>query len=288
MIRNEDHMKIREFKNPPLKLTNDGQLSIFFVGVGSAFSKMHYQTNMLIVKGDKHLMIDCGTKTPQALFELGISVMDLQNYLITHSHADHIGGLEEVMLMNRYAKKQKAKIIITEIYQQILWDTSLRGGSGFNEDEHGKLLSFGDFWEIHQPKWLANYPRETYGTKLGDLDIKIFRTKHIPDSSDNWETAFWSSGLILDERIMLTADTRFDRDLLETFSEKFELEAIFHDCQFFDGGVHASINELSTLPEDLRSKIYLTHYGDNWKEFEQKVIDLGFAGLTRQWFFYDF
>ncbi|MBN2737038.1 MAG: MBL fold metallo-hydrolase [Spirochaetales bacterium] len=281
-------MKVRKFKKAPIDLTNNGQLSIFFIGVGSAFSKTHYQTNMLIIKGNDHLMVDCGTKTPQALYELGISVMDIRNFCITHSHADHIGGLEEVMLMNRYAKQQKANIIISEIYQQILWDTSLRGGSGYNEDEHGKLLSFGDFWDITQPRWLANYPRETYGATLGSMDIKIFRTKHIPDSSKNWETAFWSSGLLLDERIMLTADTRFDRELLDSFCEKFNIEAIFHDCQFFDGGVHASISELATLPADLRSKIFLTHYGDNWKDFEQKINDLGFAGLTQQWCFYDF
>jgi hypothetical protein len=63
-------MTKRPFKDKKLTLTNDGQLSFFFVGVGSAFSKRHYQTNLLIVKGDDHLMVDCGTKTPRPFTSL--------------------------------------------------------------------------------------------------------------------------------------------------------------------------------------------------------------------------
>ncbi len=39
---------------------------------GSAFTKKMNQTNILIIKGNDHLMIDCGTKTPQALWEYGL------------------------------------------------------------------------------------------------------------------------------------------------------------------------------------------------------------------------
>ncbi|MGC8766060.1 MAG: MBL fold metallo-hydrolase, partial [Brevinematia bacterium] len=95
-------MEILEFKDKKLSLKNDGYLSLFFIGVGSAFTKKHYQTNLLIIKGDKHLLIDCRTKCPQGLYNIGLSVTDIENYLITHSHADHIGGLEEVGLINRY------------------------------------------------------------------------------------------------------------------------------------------------------------------------------------------
>ena len=90
-------MKVHKFEKKPLQLTNDGTLTLFFIGIGSAFTKAYYQTNLLIIKGEDHLMIDCGTKTPQALHELGVNIWDIRNFFITHSHADHIGGLEEVI-----------------------------------------------------------------------------------------------------------------------------------------------------------------------------------------------
>ena len=134
-------MKIETVQSRPIALKNEGALELFFVGVGSAFTKRHCQTNLLIIKGEDHLLVDCGTKCTQALYELGLPVTKIRNYLITHSHADHIGGLEEVALMSRYMTKSKPTMIINETYQHILWDMSLRGGSAYNEEEAGRYCS---------------------------------------------------------------------------------------------------------------------------------------------------
>jgi len=281
-------MKIVTLEQKKLSLVNDGELELFFIGTGSAFTKRQYQTNLLIIKGKDHLLIDCGTKCPQALSELGLPVTEIRNFLITHSHADHIGGLEEVSLMGRYFTKQKPNMVITETYQHILWDMSMRGGCEYNEEDAGDVLHFKDFWDIIRPQWLPDYNRETYGVKVGDLDIKIMRTKHIPDSSYDWQSSFWSCGLIIDDRIFFTSDTRYDYDLVDHYESKFNFEAIFHDCQFFTGGVHASIDELNNFPPETKRKMYLTHYGDNWEENEEKVSSYGFAGLARQYLFYTF
>ncbi len=281
-------MKIRKMDNDKLPLTNDGRLTLFFVGVGSAFSKRHYQTNLLVMKGQDHFLIDCGTKTPQALWELGITVTDIKNFLITHSHADHIGGLEEVMLVGRYGARKKATIVINKTYQQLLWDMSLRGGSAFNEEQEGSVLDFGDMWNINRPCWAEGYPRETLQAQVGNIDIKLFRTKHIPDRKNSWQNSFWSCGVVLDDRIMFTSDTRYDPELVLNYNELFNFEMIFHDCQFFTGGVHAGIEELKELPAEIKSKMVLTHYGDNWENFEEKVKEYGFHSLAKQWYFYDF
>lgn len=282
-------MKIVDYnKGDKLRLTNDGDLSLFFIGVGSAFSKRHNQNNLLIVKGNDHLLIDCGTKCPQALYDLGLNITDVRNFLITHSHADHIGGLEEICLTNRYGIRKKPKIVINETYQHILWDMSLRGGCAYSEEKAGMVLTFADFWDITRPRWLENFPRETLEAEVGGINVKMFRTKHIPDSSDSWETSFWSCGVIIDDRILFTSDTRFDDDLVISFENMFNFEAIFHDCQFYNGGVHASLEEIKTLPPEIKKKMYLMHYNDNWEEFEQKVADYGFVGLTQQWKHYVF
>ncbi len=279
-------MKPESLDNRKLKLTNDGKLELFFIGVGSAFTKRLFQTNLLIVKGDDHLLIDCGTKCTQALYELGVPATEIRNLLITHSHADHIGGLEEIALMGRYAIRKKPVIVIDKTFQHILWDKSLKGGSAYNEDKGGKGLRFTDYWDIIRPELLDNYPRETFQAKIGNIDIKIMRTRHIPDSSPGWKNAFWSCGVIIDDKILFTSDTMYDEDLIISFDNRFNFEAIFHDAQFFTGGVHASLDELNELPPDIKKKIFITHYGDNWEEYEDKVNQYGFQGLAKQHVFY--
>ena len=143
-------------------------------------------------------------------------------------------------------------------------------------------------WEIVRPEWLKGYPRETHEANIGSLNIKIFRTMHIPEQPDSWQSSFWSCGVIIDDRVMFTSDTRYDPDLLLTFDEMFDLEAIFHDCQFFTGGVHAGLDQLTQLPEQIKRKMVLTHYGDNWEENIEKVESGGFIGLAKQWHYYYF
>ncbi len=271
-----------------VSLTNDGDLSLFFVGVGSAFTRKHYQTNLIIIKGNDHIMIDCGSKTPQALYELGLSVTDLKKFLITHSHADHIGGLEEVMLMGRFVSKKKPVIIIDKKFQQLLWDMSLRGGAAYNDEKNGADITFSDMWHTIRPKWLPPYPRETHETNIGGINLKTFRTMHTPDGAADWESSFWSCGMIIDNRVMFTSDTRFDADLFKNYCPHFDLEVIFHDCQFFTGGVHAGIDELNTLPAEIKKKIILTHYGDDWEDYREIVKNYGFHSLAKQWHYYNF
>ena len=264
-----------------LSLANDGTLELVFVGVGSAFTRNRFQTNLLAIKGTDHLLVDCGTRCSQGLLELGLRTADIRNFLITHSHADHIGGLEEAALTGRYVTKMKPSMVISETYQEILWNMSLRGGCGFNE-EAPEPLSLTDFFELIRPEPLPGYPRETMGTTVGALSLKMMRTKHIPDSSPDWHSSFWSCGVIFDDRVLFTSDTRYDPDLLMQYDGRFGFEAIFHDCQFFTGGVHAGIDELALLPPEIRKKVHLTHYGDNYEQFEGAVTRHGFAGLARQ------
>lgn len=280
-------MKIRNIKGS-LELTNQGNLTLMFVGVGSAFTKRLYQTNLLVIKGEDHLLIDCGTKCGQAFHELGLSITSVRNILITHSHADHIGSLEEVALLGRYVVKRKPVMVINEAYQHILWDMSLRGGAAYNEEVCGDILSFKDMFDVLRPFPINGFNRETFEVNIGSINIKMFRTKHIPDSSDGWENSFWSCGVVIDDRVMFTSDTRFDPELIEDFDSRFHFEKIFHDCQFFTGGVHSSIDEISTLPADVKKRMYLTHYGDNWEQFEERVEKEGFAGFAKQHKYYIF
>jgi ribonuclease BN (tRNA processing enzyme) len=278
----------KTLEGTPLSLTTDGSLALFFVGVGSAFTKRQYQTNLLIIKGGDHVLVDCGTRCTQALASLGVNATDIKNILITHSHADHIGGLEELALMGRYMSKRKPCMIINESYQEILWEMSLRGGCAFNEKGSRPMLAFTDFFEVIRPHRIRDFPREMFGVRIGNIDIKMIRTMHIPDSAADWKGSFWSCAVMIDDRVLFTSDTRYDPDLINACNHRFNPEIIFHDCQFFTGGVHAGIDELNQFPDPIKKKIMLCHYGDNWEQNEAKVIKYNFAGFTKQQVYYLF
>lgn len=277
-------MEIQELKEKPLSLTNNGELELFFIGVGSAFAQTLFQTNFLIIKGSTHILVDFGMTGPQALFATaGLKPTDIEVFFPTHSHADHVGGIECLGLMNRYVgrpfmKKPKMTAIVSEEYQRILWDNTLRGGMEWNEEEKDpyRHLAFGDYFNVVRPIWKTHQPREIYEIDFNGIRLEIFRTKHTPDTAKSWETSFISYGLLIDNRIFVSGDTRFDSDLIDMYSHRAEV--MYHDCQFFPGGVHAPLADLQTLPDAIKAKMYLIHYGDNWRD---QNID-GFAGFAQQ------
>ncbi|MCY4532681.1 MAG: MBL fold metallo-hydrolase [Gammaproteobacteria bacterium] len=262
-----------------IDLSNTGKLELYFIGTGSAFTKTRNQNNLLIIKGGHHLLVDCGTRCTQALYDAGITLASVRNFLITHSHADHIGGLEEVQLFNRYVLGKKPGMVINEEYASIIWNQSLRGGS---EQSESIPLSFADLWQEIRPMERKDMPRETWEATVGNINVKLPRTMHFPDSATSWEDSAWSCAVIIDDRVLFTSDTRYDPALLMDYDSLMDFEIIFHDCQLFTGGIHASLDELSALPPNLKSKIILMHYGDNWLDFRQQALDSGFHSWAKQ------
>ena len=160
-----------------IKKQSKDQLVLCFVGVGSAFAKKNAQSSLIIAKNGKTILVDCGATIPGALYQQNVDLCSFDYYHFTHSHSDHIGGVEELLLKSRYVNQRKPPVIITDNYGKILWDDSLRGGCENNE---GDLLRFSDLAEQIRPWWVSSSPREMYRCKVDDIDLTIFRTKHIP------------------------------------------------------------------------------------------------------------
>ncbi len=285
-------LQIIEMNDDSLPLINNGSLSIYFIGSGSAFSKKLYQNNIVVTKGNTSVFVDIGTRTPEALAKLGLNTSNIENLIITHSHADHLGGLEEVALMNRYFFNKKPNLFIPRNYAKILWNKSLSGGCKYSEKKsNGQWLRLSDFFK---PKYLKSNDnlsnkfdgREFYETNIKDLNIIFFQTKHIPSNATKLEDFQLSYGLIFDKKIVFTSDTMYDPKLISFLEKNFSIDRYFHDCQLFSGGVHASIEELKELPKSIRSKMFLMHYGDNFKAKDNES-NL-FAGFARQNHIYSF
>lgn len=278
---------MRVLREPLSLRQEDEDLRLFFLGVGWAFSQLHNQTNLLIVKGKDHLLVDLGTTGSRALKELaGLAVTDIAYVLPTHSHADHIGGLEELALRTRFGGAPRPRMVVTPAYQERLWEESLRGGLAHNKwplppsgsgDPSPGLLAFTDFFEPLRPTPVPGADRETCRIAIGSLQVELFRTRHIPEEASSWESSFWSCGLLIDGRVFYSGDTRFDPQLLGIYGDA---EWFFHDCQFRPGGVHAGYEELKGLPAEVRRRMLLMHYDDDWRGYQPRQD--GFCGFAEQ------
>ncbi len=280
-------MITRKLEDSRLQLTNDGFLSLFFIGTGSAFSKINFQTNLMIIKGQDHILVDCGTLCPYALeTSYNRRVADIQNLILTHPHSDHIGGVEELVLVGRYVANHKINIIINDEFKKKVWDETLRGGIQYSEEG---IMTFDDYFVQYKPELINKKPFEIYETNFGSINIKLFRTLHVTTEPGSYKNAQFSQGLILDDKVLFTGDTQFNPKQLEWLLNEYKtIEFIFHDCDFsgYSEGVHASYRQLKTLPVETKAKMYLCHYNSHAQRVSP--IDDGFLGFAQPGIYYDF
>lgn len=279
-------MKTRHFVSN-IELTNSGNLSLFFLGTGNAFTKTAFQTNLLIIKGQDHLLVDCGTLCSYAFENMyNGRITDIKNLLLTHPHADHIGGVEELALEGKYTTKRLVNLVITDEFKKSLWEESLKGGIQYSEEG---VMTFDDYFNQIKPVRIQKKPFEMFETNVGSINIKLFRTRHVTTRKNSLKKSQISYGLIIDDRILFTADTQFNPSQLQFLLDKYnKIEVIFHDCDVmgYSRGVHAAYDELVTLPKEIKEKTFLSHYSEAVSTIDA-LVD-GFAGLAKHWVYYDF
>lgn len=224
-------------------------VSIQMIGTGNAFAKKYYNNNAILYDGDKKLLIDCGITAPMALHQLGIKYNELDGILITHLHADHVGGLEELAFQLKFIYNIVPKLYVPETLIQPLWENSLRGG--LEQDGFHSLDSYFDVVQLQEQQ-----PIQVFD----GLKLEIMETLHIPNRP--------SYSLVLNDLLFYSADVQFSLELLNEIHLNRHIPYIFHDCQLKSPGVvHACIEDLLTLPEEIQRKMFLMHYDDHIDEF---------------------
>lgn len=169
-------------------------------------------------------------------------------------------------------------MLITDEYRTVLWEQSLRGGLEYNEmHSDGRRLQFDDLYDVHAIGARAQFgDRTVYKTSYKGIDIELFHTNHIPGEAESTMDAFITYGMLVDNRVFISGDTKFDPDLINLYSDRAEV--YFHDASLTRNAVHASVNELSTLPESVRKRMYLMHYQDEATDADAT----DFAGLAKR------
>lgn len=234
-------------------------LRIQMLGTGSAFAKSYFNNNGLLYADEFTLLIDCGFTAPMALHQLNKSFSDIDGILISHIHADHVGGLEEFAFQMKFKYGRKPSLFIAEPLVTVLWEHTLRGGL----TQEG-ITCLEDVFDVY-----AIEPHQPY--KIADgLIVELIETPHIEGKH--------SYSLLFNHTFFYSADMQFQPELLYKLVESRGVTTIYHDCQLTGKGeVHTTLAELLTLPESMQSRISLMHYGDDRPEYEGKTGAMSFV-----------
>ncbi len=247
---------------------------ITFLGSGSAFvnSNENFQSNIVLKVNDKRLLYDCGTTINDALNNVKLEASDIDSIYISHLHADHSGGIEFMAFKTFFSPDAKPTLIGHSDILSKGWKHSWSGGLEANQGESVELKNY---FNLITHSNIGRFEFE-------GIMFEPVKTHHV-DNKNGWVPSF---GLFFNtgkNKVLITGDTQFDTKTLLPYYKK--ADQIFHDCEFADypGGVHAQFKQLSTLPKEIKAKMYLYHYSVTdytITQYKDMVKEEGFAGLV--------
>lgn len=236
---------------------------IEWIGTGSGLNPELGNTSFLVRGKDRTLLVDCGFTVPLELIKFG-RLREVTDVVLTHRHADHIGGLEGFAFMNYFAFRKRADArpnlyVGTFDFAQRLWENSLQGGmEKIQTDENWPHVAN-----------LETYFRVKIGKQVnisGLPSAELFPTLHVQGMENygiSFQNGVWYSG-----------------DTMEL--PKTDAQLIFQDCQFYEtpSDVHISYDRLKReVPAEIRARIHLVHLGSGWDKKDAQAD--GFAGFVK-------
>jgi len=249
-------------------------VKILYLGTGSAFCQSNWQSNYLIKTEKSNLLLDCGTDARRSLPANKLSYLDIKNVYISHLHADHVGGLGELGLFNKFLNKgPKVKLFANEALIDDIWST-VRPSLATLQNE---ITSLGTYFDVITIKNNGTFT-------IDDVEFRPVQVMHIYDGY-NFQPSF---GLIVKtlegKKVFFTTDTQFNPNQLQDFYN--DANYIVSDCEVgLKSGVHSHFDELCTLSPDIKKNMVLTHYSDivwdNFDEWQKKAVDNGFIGFVK-------
>lgn len=249
-------------------------MKLIFLGSGSAFSlgNENFHSNVLITCNENSLLIDCGTDIPFSLNKSESKVKAINGIYISHLHGDHAGGLEWLAQYRNLLGYHKVDLhISSEIYDD-LWEKLLKGGLAKRDKE--KLE---DFFNVNIILNSGSFNWEGINFQL----VQTVHYYHLRAIKPSYGLFFTINGI----KVFFTGDTLFTPNHLDFFYQNADI--IFHDCCFLKQGksVHSSYNELLSLDDKIKSKMWLYHYNNT---YGFNAHDGGFRGIVKCGQIFDF
>jgi glyoxylase-like metal-dependent hydrolase (beta-lactamase superfamily II) len=234
-------------------------MRVYPIGVGTAFARRFFNTNLMVeFDASDFLLVDCGTTASRSLDTIGISVLDVRNLFVSHLHADHIGGIEELALKAKLQRCAKIALYVQEQLVDGLWG-SIRGGIEYTELGRMKL---DDYFDLHAYQ---------DGFTLGGVQFSSQPTRHV-EGMLSFDLGF--------ENLLLTSDTIFWHEYAVHRAKEFQI--VVHDCSFNNAQrVHTYYEDLLTH-RDLFNELHIIHYEDYIDRHRPTMVSAQ-IGICRQY-----
>jgi ribonuclease BN (tRNA processing enzyme) len=228
-------------------------LSVLPLGVGDAFTALHYSTSLALQAEGAWLLIDCPHPIRKMLREasgragFALDADALAGVVLTHLHADHSSGLEGLGYFSYFVLHRRLALLAHPAVAKRLWEGHLAAGME-------QLMPAAD--AAPEPHRFEDYfdhraLDEQRPVTFGPFQIECRRTiHHVPTTALRIRAGGRTLGY--------SADTAFDPGLIAWLAEA---DHIIHETNY---GVHTPYARLAELPADLRARMHLVHYPDDF------------------------
>lgn len=228
-------------------------LSFIPLGVGDAFSARWYSSCLAVEHHGRWLLIDCPHPIRKMMREAGeeagtpLDVASIDAIVLTHLHADHCSGLEGFGYFSHFVLRRRAHLVAHPDVVGRLWSGCLAAGMEqlIDAREHRPhAMQCDDYFE-HTPL------DTTRVVRVGPFEVASrMTTHHIPTTALRVRAGGRTLGY--------SADTAWDPGLIDWLSDA---DLIVHETNY---GAHTPYARLAALPAELRARMRLIHYADDF------------------------
>lgn len=234
-------------------------MEIVVLGVGDAFTSKFFNTSFLVRHEGYTLAIDCPDRYRGVLASaseetgLDLTLEDVDAFIITHLHGDHVNGLESVAFYRRFRERRKVDLWAQDQVLEDLWPKRLQVAL--------EPMFNGEGWGTNTCDDYFNFNSLAIGDviQIGPFSVEAYLTLHHLRA-----TALKIS--VGGKSFGYSCDTRFDPQLIEFLSSA---DLIFHETNVGPG--HSNYDLLKSLPAETHEKIRLVHYQDDFVEEPSQI-----------------
>ena len=170
-------------------------VEISMLGSGSGMNPDLGNTSFLVSENEgPKVLVDFGFTNPRTLSEKN-ALKDLEHVAITHTHSDHVGGLELFGFFKMFAPdfisgKKPTLYLPSDKMAHTLWEHTLRGGMGFPDSGPHKFAYDGLQMDVDRPMVLMGETGlEVHGRDISsgtDLYTQIYGQDDRPMTIDDY------------------------------------------------------------------------------------------------------